>query len=107
MGEERAEVEVAEGYTITQFCDKIIDVFLNEKTKAKEWRKFLVFRDDWNKYRDSFYNRCRRRADMESDVTMKEKLVSLGRKVKKVRLCVYAFLWLLFCVYHLFDENTQ
>lgn len=82
--EEQTEVEVAEGYTITEFCDKIIDVFLNEKPKTKEWRKYLVFREEWNKYRESFYNRCRRRADAESDPIMKQKLISLGKKVKKI-----------------------
>lgn len=87
--EEQVEVELAEGYTITQFCDKIIEVFLNEKPKTKEWRKYLVFREDWKKYRESFYNRCRSRADAESDPTMKQKLISLGRKVKKVEQCAY------------------
>ncbi|XP_062100857.1 uncharacterized protein At4g37920 [Humulus lupulus] len=82
--EEEVQVEVAEGYTITQFCDKMIDVFLYEKPKTKEWRKYLVFREEWNKYRESFYNRCRRRADAESDPTMKQKLISLGQKVKKI-----------------------
>ncbi|XP_030500027.2 uncharacterized protein At4g37920 isoform X1 [Cannabis sativa] len=82
--EEEVQVEVAEGYTITEFCDKMIDVFLNEKPKTKEWRKYLVFREEWNKYRESFYSRCRRRADAESDQTMKQKLISLGQKVKKI-----------------------
>ncbi|GLT62924.1 hypothetical protein SLA2020_355260 [Shorea laevis] len=82
--EEQVEVELAEGYTITQFCDKIIEVFLNEKPKTKEWRKYLVFREEWKKYRESFYGRCRSRADAEIDPTMKQKLISLGRKVKKI-----------------------
>ncbi|KAK9284560.1 hypothetical protein L1049_023735 [Liquidambar formosana] len=82
--EEQVEVEVAEGYTITQFCDKIIDLFVNEKTKSKEWRKYLVFREEWKKYRNSFYNRCRTRAEKENDPILKQKLVSLGRKVKKI-----------------------
>lgn len=38
------EVEVAEGYTVTQFCDKIIDVFFNEKPKSKDWKKILILR---------------------------------------------------------------
>ncbi|ESR39450.1 hypothetical protein KPL70_019937 [Citrus sinensis] len=84
MEEDQSEKEVAEGYTLTQFCDKIIDVFLNEKPRVKQWRKYLVFREDWNKYRESFYNRCRTRADEESEPTMKEKLISLARKVKKI-----------------------
>ncbi|KAF5454331.1 hypothetical protein F2P56_024004, partial [Juglans regia] len=79
--EEPVEVEVAEGYTTTQFCDKIIEVFLNEKPKAKEWRKYMVFREEWKKYRETFYNRCRSRADAEIDPTMKQKLISLGRKI--------------------------
>lgn len=81
---EQAEKEVAEGYTLTQFCDKIIDVFLNEKPRVKEWRKYLVFREEWNKYRESFYNRCQTRADEESDSNTKEKLISLASKLKKV-----------------------
>lgn len=89
---EQVEVEVSEGYTMTQFCDKIIDVFMNEKPRTKEWRKLLVFREDWEKYRESFYNRCRTRADMEGDPTMKEKFTSLGRKVKKVCKCLYRVL---------------
>lgn len=84
MEEDQSEKEVAEGYNLTQFCDKIIDVFLNEKPRVKEWRKYLVFREDWNKYRESFYNRCRTRADEESEPTMKEKLISLASKVKKI-----------------------
>lgn len=82
--EEQVEVEVAEGYTITKFCDKIIDVFLNEKPKSRAWRKYLVFREEWHKYRESFYNRCITRADMETEPAMKQKLISLRRKVKKV-----------------------
>ncbi|XP_059435456.1 uncharacterized protein At4g37920 [Corylus avellana] len=82
--EEQVEVELAEGYTITQFCDKIIEVFLNEKPKTKEWRKYLVFREEWKKYRETFYNWCRSRAEGETDPTMKQKLISLGRKVKKI-----------------------
>ncbi|XP_075656306.1 uncharacterized protein At4g37920-like isoform X1 [Castanea sativa] len=82
--EEQVEVEVAEGYSLTQFIDKIIEVFLKEKPQSKEWRKYLVFREEWQKYRETFYNRCRLRADAEGDPTMKQKLISLGRKVKKI-----------------------
>ncbi|XVF15333.1 hypothetical protein REPUB_Repub09cG0142800 [Reevesia pubescens] len=82
--EEQVEVEVAEGYTMTQFCDKIIDVFLNEKPRVKEWKKYLILREEWNKYKESFYNRCRIRADKEIDPTMKQKLISLEIKVKKI-----------------------
>jgi hypothetical protein len=79
------EVEVAEGYSMTQFCDKVIDVFLNEKPRVKEWRKYLVFREEWNKYKESFYTRCKTRADRETDPTMKQRLISLASKVNKVK----------------------
>ncbi|KAJ1382176.1 hypothetical protein SESBI_44515 [Sesbania bispinosa] len=82
--EEQEEIEIAKGYTMTQFCDKMIDIFLNEKTKSTEWRKYLVFREEWKKYRDNFYIRCQRRAGMENDPTMKEKFISLGRRMKKI-----------------------
>ncbi|KAF2541942.1 hypothetical protein F2Q68_00028631 [Brassica cretica] len=65
--EDPMEAEVAEGYTMAQFCDKIIDLFLNEKPKVKEWKKYLVLRDEWNKYSLNFYKRCRTRADTETD----------------------------------------
>ncbi|KAI3451850.1 hypothetical protein Pfo_008515 [Paulownia fortunei] len=78
------EVEVADGYTITQFCDKIIDVFLNEKPKSKDWKRYLIFRDEWDKYRERFYNRCKMRADAENDSQMKQKLIDLSRKVRKI-----------------------
>ncbi|GAA0145353.1 hypothetical protein LIER_05569 [Lithospermum erythrorhizon] len=78
------EVEIAEGFTTTQFCDKIIELFLNEKPKSKDWKKYLVFRDEWKKYSGSFYRRCQTRADAENDAQMKDKLLSLARKVKKI-----------------------
>ncbi|PNY17970.1 hypothetical protein L195_g014727, partial [Trifolium pratense] len=84
--EEQAETEVVKGYTMTQVCDKMIDLFLNEKTKSKEWRKYLVFREEWKKYRDSFFIRCQRRADMENDTAMKEKFTSLGRRSKALQI---------------------
>ncbi|KAJ8567406.1 hypothetical protein K7X08_019614 [Anisodus acutangulus] len=82
--EGEADVEVAEGYTITRFCDKMIDLFLNEKPKSKDWRKYMVFREEWRKYRDRFYSRCQTRADAEADSQMKEKMISLTRKLGKI-----------------------
>ncbi|XP_068657405.1 uncharacterized protein At4g37920-like isoform X2 [Aristolochia californica] len=82
--EEQAEVQIVEGYTMTQFCDKMIEVFLNEKPQTKDWRQLLIFREEWNKYRDSFYYRCQVRADADNDFIMKQKLVRLRRKVKKI-----------------------
>ncbi|XP_057978675.1 uncharacterized protein At4g37920 isoform X2 [Malania oleifera] len=82
--EEQDEVEISKGYTMTQFCDKIIDMFMTEKPKTKEWRKYLVYREEWNKYKDSFYKRCQTRADTENDPIMKQRLTALVGKVKKI-----------------------
>ncbi|PIN21663.1 hypothetical protein CDL12_05638 [Handroanthus impetiginosus] len=80
----QAEVEVAEGLTITQFCDKIIDLFLNEKPKSKDWKRYLIFRDEWKKYRERFYNRCKIRVDAENDSQLQQKLIDLSRRVRKI-----------------------
>ena len=82
--EDEPEIEIAEGYTMTKFCDKMIDLFLNEKPKPKDWMSYLVFREDWNKYRDSFYKRCKSRANSENDFTFKQCLVTLLTEVKRV-----------------------
>ncbi|XP_058069511.1 uncharacterized protein At4g37920 isoform X2 [Magnolia sinica] len=82
--EEQAEVEIAEGYTMTKFCDKMIDVFMNEKPRTKDWRKLLVFRNEWNKYKENFYNRCQTRADAENDSIRKQEFIRFARKVKKI-----------------------
>lgn len=82
--EKQSEVEVANGYTMTQFCDKMIEFFMHEKPQTKDWRKILVFRDDWKKYRANFFDRCRIRVDTENDPVMKQKLISFARKLKKV-----------------------
>lgn len=82
--EDEADVDVVEGLTMTQFCDKMIDLFITEKPRSKDWKKYLCFREEWKKYSDRFYSRCRTRADMETDPVLKRKLSSLGRKVKKI-----------------------
>ncbi|XP_074308108.1 uncharacterized protein At4g37920 [Silene latifolia] len=82
--ENEADVQVSDGVTMTQFCDKMIDLFLNEKPKPKDWRKYLVFRNDWKKYSHRFYNRCRIRANLETDPALKDKFNTLAVKVKKI-----------------------
>ncbi|CAH9086843.1 unnamed protein product [Cuscuta epithymum] len=82
--EEEDDVEIAKGYTMTQFCDKVIDMFLNEKPKSKDWKKYLVFREEWKKYSGKFYSRCQTRSDSENDPAIKQKFTALARKVKKI-----------------------
>ncbi|KAK3123254.1 hypothetical protein QOZ80_8AG0627300 [Eleusine coracana subsp. coracana] len=72
------------GYTMIEICDKFIEFFMHKKPETKDWRKVLVFREEWQRYREHFYKRCEVRIDMETDSLMKQKLVVLARKVKKV-----------------------
>ncbi|KAF3795880.1 Uncharacterized protein EJ110_NYTH02990 [Nymphaea thermarum] len=81
---EEVETVVAEGYTMTQFCDKMIEVLLNEKAQTNDWRKLLAFREEWKKYRERFYRRCQERASAEKDQVMKDKLATLSRKLKRI-----------------------
>ncbi|EAY73693.1 hypothetical protein OsI_01577 [Oryza sativa Indica Group] len=78
------EGEGALGYTMTQICDKFIEFFMYKKPQTKDWRKVLVFREEWERYRPYFYKHCQARIDMENDSSMKQKLVVLARKVKKI-----------------------
>ncbi|GJN03288.1 hypothetical protein PR202_ga20717 [Eleusine coracana subsp. coracana] len=81
---DQTESEVAMGYTMIEICDKFIEFFMHKKPETKDWRKVLVFREEWQRYREHFYKRCEVRIDMETDSLMKQKLVVLARKVKKV-----------------------
>ncbi|CAN6277334.1 unnamed protein product [Urochloa humidicola] len=82
--EDQTEGEVAMGYTMTEICDKFIEFFMHKKPETKDWRKVLVFREEWRRYRKHFYKRCQVRIDTETDSSMKQKLVVLARKVKKI-----------------------
>uniref|UniRef100_A0A8R7UEL4 Uncharacterized protein n=1 Tax=Triticum urartu TaxID=4572 RepID=A0A8R7UEL4_TRIUA len=78
------ESEVAMGYTMTQICDRFIEFFMHEKPETKDWRKILVFREEWQRYRPHFYKRCQVCIDVETDTSVKQKLIVLARKVKKI-----------------------
>jgi len=81
---DQTEAEVAMGYTMTEICDKFIEFFMYKKPETKDWRKLLVFREEWRRYREHFYKRCQVRIDMDTDPSLKQKLVVLARKVKKI-----------------------
>ncbi|KAL6841234.1 hypothetical protein ACP4OV_028752 [Aristida adscensionis] len=80
----KTEGEVAMGYTMTEICDKFIEFFMYKKPQTKDWRKVLVFREEWKRYREHFYRRCEVRIDAETDSSVKQKLAVLARKVKKI-----------------------
>ncbi|KAF8772226.1 hypothetical protein HU200_005941 [Digitaria exilis] len=81
---EQSDAEVAMGYTMTEICDQFIEFFMNKKPETKDWRKVLVFREEWQRYQEHFYKRCQVRIDTETDSSLKQKLVVLARKVKKI-----------------------
>ncbi|AQK78489.1 Endoribonuclease E-like protein [Zea mays] len=81
---DQTEAEVAMGYTMTEICDKFIEFFMYMKPETKDWRKLLVFREEWQRYRGHFYKRCQVRIHIEADPSLKQKLVVLARKVKKI-----------------------
>ncbi|XP_015887641.2 uncharacterized protein At4g37920 isoform X2 [Ziziphus jujuba] len=65
-------------------CDKLIEVFMVDKTTPTDWRRLLAFSKEWDNIRPHFYKRCHDRADNEDDPGMKHKLLRLGRKLKEV-----------------------
>uniref|UniRef100_A0A0E0IA59 Uncharacterized protein n=1 Tax=Oryza nivara TaxID=4536 RepID=A0A0E0IA59_ORYNI len=67
------EGEGALGYTMTEICDKFIEFFMYKKPQTKDWRKLLVFREEWERYRPYFYKHSQARIDMENDSSMKQK----------------------------------
>ncbi|KAL6660375.1 hypothetical protein ACP70R_001921 [Stipagrostis hirtigluma subsp. patula] len=83
-GNHKTEGEVAMGYTMTEICDQFIEFFMYKKPQTKDWRKVLVFREEWRRYREHFYKRCEERRDAETDSAAKQKFVVLARKVKKI-----------------------
>lgn len=69
---------------MVRVCDKLIDVFLVEKSSPADWRKLLSYSREWDSIRPHFYNRCQVRADNEDDPEMKHRLLRLARKLKEV-----------------------
>ncbi|CAI0399210.1 unnamed protein product [Linum tenue] len=65
-------------------CDKLIEVFMVDKTTPTDWRRLLAFSREWDGLRPHFYRRCQERADNETDPGMKHSLLRLSRKLKEV-----------------------
>lgn len=102
---DQTEAEVAMGHTMTEICDKFIEFFMYNKPETKDWRKLLVFREEWRRYRDHFYKRCQVRIDIEADLSFKQKLVVLARKVKKAS--PYLFSLCIITLLSLFSQFPQ
>ncbi|KAH7445750.1 hypothetical protein KP509_01G022600 [Ceratopteris richardii] len=76
--------ESVDEYGMMRVADKLIDIFLVERTTSDEWRKLLAFSKEWNKIRPHFFKRCRARAEQENDPERKGNLSRLCRKLKEV-----------------------
>lgn len=74
-------------------CDKLIEVFMVDKTTPTDWRRLLAFSKEWDNIRPHFYKRCHDRADIEYDPGMKHKLLRLGRKLKEVSNAMILTVW--------------
>ncbi|XP_020238337.1 pentatricopeptide repeat-containing protein At4g18520, chloroplastic [Cajanus cajan] len=66
---------------IIRDCDKLIEAFMAEGT---DWRSLLVFNKKWNNIRPHFFRHCQDKADAEDNLVMKNKLLSLGTKLKEI-----------------------
>ena len=84
--EDMEDIEVEKGYKMSKVCDKLIDVFLVEKTKAEEWRILLAFSEEWVKIRKYFYSRCKSQAKLADNPKRTADLLKLARRMKEVRL---------------------
>jgi hypothetical protein len=84
--EDMEDIEVEKGYKMSKVCDKLIDVFLVEKTKPEEWRILLAFSEEWVKIRKYFYSRCKSQAKLADNPKRTADLLKLARRMKEVRL---------------------
>lgn len=67
-GVDGAEVQKeAETNKMNRVCDKLIDVFLVEKTNPEEWHIFLAFSKEWVSIRPHFFRRCKFQAAQTDD----------------------------------------
>ncbi|GBG69060.1 hypothetical protein CBR_g3758 [Chara braunii] len=85
MGEEDSEEDAMIGnLKMSVVCDRLIEVFLNERTTPDEWRKLLAFSDEWGNIRPHFYKRCKVRAAEEESIELKTSYLRLARRLEKV-----------------------
>ncbi|KAK1289846.1 Uncharacterized protein QJS10_CPB18g01275 [Acorus calamus] len=69
---------------MVKVCDKLIDVFMVDKTTPTDWRRLLAFSKEWSNIRPHFFKRCQEKADAEEDPGMKHRLLRLARKLKEI-----------------------
>lgn len=74
----------AETNKMNRVCDKLIDVFLVEKTNPEEWHLFLAFSKEWVNIRSHFFRRCKLQVAQTENPTRRTNLLKLSRRLKEV-----------------------
>lgn len=74
---------------MNRLCDKLIDVFLVERTTPEEWHLFLAFSKEWVNIRPHFFSRCKFQAAQTEDPKRRSNLLILSRRLKEV--CYQSF----------------
>jgi hypothetical protein len=69
---------------MNRICDKLIDVFLVEKTNPEEWHIYLAFSKEWVNIRPYFFSRCKSQAAQTQDPKRRSNLLILSRRLKEV-----------------------
>ncbi|KAJ8772252.1 hypothetical protein K2173_027429 [Erythroxylum novogranatense] len=75
---------VEEEGKMSRVCDKLIEVFMVDKSTPTDWRRLLAFSKEWDNIRPHFFKRCQERADSEDNPGMKHNLLRLARKLKEI-----------------------
>lgn len=82
--EDMADIEVEKGFKMSRVCDRLIDVFLVERTKPEDWRILITFSKEWDLIRPYFFQRCESQAKAADDPKKKADLLKLARLMKEV-----------------------
>ncbi|KAG0628786.1 hypothetical protein M758_1G053100 [Ceratodon purpureus] len=78
------DIEVEKGFKMSRVCDRLIDVFLVERTKPEDWRILITFSQEWGTIRPYFFKRCESQAKLAEDPKKKADLLKLARQMKEV-----------------------
>ncbi|KAG0615250.1 hypothetical protein M758_5G026700 [Ceratodon purpureus] len=69
---------------MNRICDKLIEVFLVEKTNPEEWHIYLAFSKEWVNLRPHFFSRCKFQAAQTEDLKRRSNLLVLSRRLKEL-----------------------
>ena len=82
--EDMEDIEVEKGFKMSRVCDRLIDVFLVERTNPEDWRILITLSQEWGKIRPYFFTRCESQAKLAEDQKKKADLLKLARQMKEV-----------------------